>query len=155
MVKFMKKILSIFILMLSLVLLTSCELQSFLTTTGKTTTKSKTSKSTSSSEVTTSSSQTTKSKESSSNNNSSSTTEVIIPDSSKFSGRSVNTVKLMSINDTHGQLEEGSGYNMSLAQVDGAVNYLENQDSQKYIRIMAGDLFQGSFVSRFTYGRSN
>ncbi len=141
----MKKILSIFILVLNLMLLTSCEIKSLFTTAGNKTSKSTTSKTTTSQVVTNPTSKSTKSN--SSSNTTGNTGE------GKFSGRSVDTVEIMSINDTHGQLEEGTNYNMSLARVDGAVNYLESQNNQKYIRIMAGDLFQGSFVSRFTYGR--
>ncbi len=63
----------------------------------------------------------------------------------------VSSVKLMSINDTHGQLVT-DGYLMSISQIEGATKYLEERDNQKYIRIMCGDLFQGSYVSRQTYG---
>lgn len=73
-------------------------------------------------------------------------TKVITGDNTNIS-----SVKLVSINDTHGQLVT-DGYLMGLSQVEGTTKYLEEQDNQHYIRIMCGDLFQGSYVSRQTYG---
>ncbi|MCR5741487.1 MAG: bifunctional metallophosphatase/5'-nucleotidase [Gammaproteobacteria bacterium] len=65
------------------------------------------------------------------------------------------TVNFISINDTHGQLVSGmNGSNalLSISELDAAINYIEDNSGKDFIRIMNGDLFQGSYVSRMTYG---
>jgi len=61
-------------------------------------------------------------------------------------------VNFAEINDTHGELINQSYY-MSLDQVGGIIDYLDDRTDSKYIKIMNGDLFQGSYVSRMTYGK--
>ena len=66
---------------------------------------------------------------------------------------SISDVLLFSINDTHGELYgDEDSTRMSLAQVGGIINYLEEEKDQDYIKICAGDLFQGSYVSNMTEG---
>ncbi|MBP5342620.1 bifunctional metallophosphatase/5'-nucleotidase [bacterium] len=64
----------------------------------------------------------------------------------------VDHVNFVEINDTHGQLVFENG-KMGLSEVGSTIKYLEEEDGLPYIKIVNGDLFQGTYVSRMTYGK--
>ncbi len=66
---------------------------------------------------------------------------------------SINHVNFVEINDTHGQLVSGQDSEMGMSEVGGLINYLEESDGLPYIKVCNGDLLQGSYVSRLTYGK--
>ena len=65
----------------------------------------------------------------------------------------IDHVNFVEINDTHGQLVSGDDNEMGMSEVGGLINYLEETDGLPYIKICNGDLLQGSYVSRMTYGK--
>ncbi len=169
--RFLKYLFSI-LLIVCLFSLSSCDLEGLFTITvpntfSRTTSDTVSINDSSSDDVSTSSSTKTTTKDTSSSSSissSSTTTKNVIPyettttpessSDSKYTGKDVTNIYFFSINDTHGQLYEDdpSSYQMSLAQVGGIINFLNENAEQDYIKICTGDLFQGSYVSNYTYG---
>lgn len=62
-------------------------------------------------------------------------------------------VYFMEINDTHGQLTDSDSADyMSLSMVEAITEREEYLNGEAYIKICVGDLFQGSYIGRMTYG---
>ncbi len=63
----------------------------------------------------------------------------------------ITKLTVMSVNDTHGAIEESSK-NLGMAGFSWAVNEERKDKSNAVLVISAGDMFQGTAISNYTYG---
>lgn len=146
----MKKRISYILIFLFVIILSGCFVLPTTSNT-KTTTKTNTISTTT---ITSSKSNTTKTNSVSKNTSSTTTTiseldkEAIIIDGVKDN---YNKIYMMSVNDTHGQTLTNHNDNMmGLDMVSSIINYQSEINNMPYIKISAGDMFQGSYISRVT-----
>ena len=63
------------------------------------------------------------------------------------------TLKVISVNDVHGTIEESSD-NYGFAGLSWYVNNERSKDGQAVLVLAAGDMFQGTAIANYTYGEN-